>query len=304
MKEPFKINKVLIPLDFSDTSKLALDHAVHICKKFDADLHLLHVYTSSNVEVLPNLESTGFNVNAQEIKNVITEELNKIGNDIYEKHKLGYQIEVRDGSISKEISKTATEVKADLIVMGTHGVSGFEEFFLGSNAYRTVTASTVPVLTIQGHAKSEGYGKIVMPIDSSKHSRDKVTQVVAFAKAFNAKVYIAGLITEEHEEESKVFNLKVKQVQEHFEAKGVDFETEIIHGDDIAKMTIKYSEKVGADLVIVMTEQEASTGLFMGPYAQQVVNHSKIPILSVTPLQILESFSQSQLAGDYRPFNI
>lgn len=304
MKETFELNKILIPIDFSDTSKNALEHAAQICKKFDAKLHLMHVYTSFNMSVLPNIDVVGYQRNDSETKDLITEELNNIGNELNQKFNISYQIEVRDGSISKEIAAAATETKADLIVMGTHGVSGFEEFFLGSNAYRTVTASTVPVLTVQGNAKLSNYDRILVPIDSSKHTRDKITQVVSFAKMFNSKVHLVGLITEEHEEERNIFNLKIKQIEEHFDNKGVNYESEILNGDNIAEMTLKHSKKIDASLIVIMTEQEASTGLFMGPYAQRIVNHSKVPVLSVTPIQVLQSFSQGQLAGDYRPFNV
>jgi len=304
MKKPFNVNKILIPIDFSETSKIALEHAADLCKKFESKLHLLHVYTSFNMSVLPNLDAVNFKADDQDIKDAITDELNNIGQNLQEKYNIGYSIEVRDGSISKEISKTAVEVKADLIVMGTHGVSGFEEFFLGSNAYRTVTASTVPVLTVQKHAGPCGYDRIVVPIDSSPHTRDKISQVVSIASKFNSRVFLAGLITKDHEEEMNVFRLKLKQIEEYLDHKGILHESEFVHGDDIAKMTLKFAEEKKANLIVAMTEQEASTGLFMGTYAQQVVNHSKVPVLSVTPIHVLESFSQSQLAGDYRPFHL
>ena len=304
MKQEFQPKKILIPIDFSETSKIALEHAAHICEKFGSSLHLLHVYTSINSSVLPNLDAIGYDPNDKEIKTAIIEELNKIGSDFQEKHKVAYQIEVKEGRISREINNTAKEIKADLIVMGTHGASGFEEFFIGSNAYRTVTSSVVPVLTIQEHAGPCGYDRIVVPVDSSAHTRDKISQVATFAKAFNSRVFIAGLITEDHEEERNIFNLKIKQIEEYLQGKNVLFESEIVHGDDIAKMTLNHAEKMNANLIVIMTEQEANTGLFMGPYAQQVVNHSKVPVLSVTPIQVLESFSQSQLAGDYKPFSI
>lgn len=304
MQETFEVNKILIPIDFSKPSKNALEHAAQICKKFDSKLHLLHVYTSFNMSVLPDIDVVDFQRNDAETKELIAEELNNIGNELHQKYNVSYQIEIRDGSISKEIAAAAKECNADLIVMGTHGVSGFEEFFLGSNAYRTVTASTIPVLTIQENSNPSDYQKILVPIDSSNHTRDKISQVVSFAKIFNSKVYLIGLITEEHEEEKNIFNLKIQQIKEHFDHKGISYESEIITGDNIAEMTLKYSKKIDANLIVIMTEQEPSTGLFIGPYAQRIVNHSKTPVLSVTPIGTLKSFSQNQLAGDYRPFNL
>lgn len=304
MKKEFEPKKILIPIDFSETSKIALEHAAQICEKFDSKLYLLHVYTSFNMSVLPNVDAVSYQPDEEEIKSAITDEMNVIGQKFQEKYNIGYQIELRQGSISKEISRAAEEAKADMIVMGTHGVSGFEEFFLGSNAYRTVTSAKVPVLTVQGHADPCGYDRIVVPIDSSTHTRDKVSQVIALAKKFNSRVFIAGTITEEHEEEIKIFRLKIKQIEEYLDHLDILHESELIHGDDVAKMTLKFAKDKKANLIAIMTEQEPSTGLFMGPYAQQVVNHSKVPVLSVTPISVVESYSQGQLAGDYRPFNL
>lgn len=305
MKKPYQIQKILIPLDFSATSKLALEHAALICQKFNSKLHLLHVYTGSHAEVLPNIEATNAYMDkSEELKTFITEELNNIGQEFKTKYQVDYNIEVREGSISKEIAQTADEIKADLIVMGTHGVSGFEEFFLGSNAYRVVTSANMPILTVQEHAQKLGYDSIALPIDSSNHSRDKVSEAASLAKVFGATIHLAALISSEHEDEKAIFNLKMKQIEDYLSDEGIKFTSTTIHGKDIAKMTIDFSKEVKADLVVVMTEQEAATGLFMGPHAQRVVNHSPIPVLSVTPLAVIEGFSQKELGGDYRPFYI
>lgn len=298
MKEKFEVNKILIPIDFSKTSKVALEHAANLCSKFKSELYLLHVFTTSNIEVFPNLNMAK---DYDNVKNAVAKEIETVANDFREKYGVKVNAEIKDGSISKEIVNTAEEVEADMIVMGTHGVSGFEEFFLGSNAYRVVTSSTVPVFTIQEGSKKTGYERILLPIDNSQHSRDKVAEAAYFAQAFGAKIFIAGLVDKEGEEDKNKLNLKIKQVEDYLHNKGGDFDRTFLHGDDVADMTMEYAEKIDADLIFIMTEQEAATGLFVGPYAQRVVNHSKTPVISVTPLGIL-SDTQNQLKGSFRPF--
>ncbi|MEX2380384.1 MAG: universal stress protein [Vicingaceae bacterium] len=298
MKEKFEVNKILIPIDFSKTSKVALDHAANLCSKFKSELYLLHVFTSSNIEVFPNLDMAR---NFDNVKNAVSKEIESIANEFREKYGVKVNAEIKDGSISKEIVNTAEEVEADMIVMGTHGVSGFEEFFLGSNAYRVVTSSTVPVFTIQEGSKKTGYERILLPIDNSQHSRDKVAEAAYFAKAFGAKIFIAALVDEEGEEDKNKLNLKIKQVEDYLYNNDVDFDRTFLHGDDVADMTMEYAEKIEADLIFIMTEQEAATGLFVGPYAQRIVNHCKVPVISVTPLGIL-SDTQNQLKASFRPF--
>jgi len=301
MKKPFEVNKILIPVDFSETALLALDHAASFCEKFNSKLHLLHVYKGRDIDVLPDI-GLG-NTDDEEVKRAVTTELESLSNKLSKGNGIEVDIEIREGNISREITLAATEAKASMIVMGTHGVSGFEEFFLGSNAYKVVTASQLPVLTVQAHAKTKNYQKIFLGIDSSTHTRDKVSHAAALANAFGSKVHICSLITEDHEEEKSIFNLKVKQIKEYFDHRDVPYEVDEMHGDNIAEMLMERAKEVGADLIAIMTEQEASTGLFVGPYAQQIVNHSKIPVLSVTPFSVIESFSQSDLEANFRPFN-
>ncbi|MEQ8909207.1 MAG: universal stress protein [Vicingaceae bacterium] len=301
MKRKIDINKILIPLDFSETSKVALEHGANLCAKFNADLHLLHVFTPMSSDVFPMLDVAS---QIQEVKQSARKELEKLSKDFADQYGVKVSIELRDGNPTKEIVKVAKEVEADMIVMGTHGASGIEEFFLGSNAYRVVTSASVPVFTIQKHATKYGYQRIALPIDSSIHTRDKVSEAVYMAKHFGATIHIAALITEEHEDEKSKFNLKVKQIEEHLENQGISYLTTEKHGDNIAEMTMEHAKEVDADLIMIMTEQEAATGLFVGPYAQQIVNHSKIPVISVTPYETVTSFGRDQLAGDYRPFYI
>lgn len=306
MHTPFEIRKILVPIDFSVTSSIALEHAADLCKRFSVDLHLLNVQSSINADVLPSISASSIysHQNADELKSTIIEKLNDLGREFSEKYNVGYQIEVRDGGVAKEITKSANENNVDLIVMGTHGVKGFEEFFIGSNAYRVVTSSKQPVLTVQSSSTNGGYQNILLPIDSTVHTRDKVSHAALVAKAFNATIHIVGLVTEEHEDETAIYNLKIKQIEEYLDGKEVSYTRTLKHGDDIADMTLGYAKENNMDLIVMMTEQEASTGLFVGPYAQRIVNHSKTPVLSVTPIQVIESFSRGELGGDYRPFHI
>ena len=301
MKHQFQVNKILIPIDFSKTSKLALEHAAHLCKVFNSELHLLHIYKTSTIDVLPNLTATSVSLpDYDSLREMVTEELNEVGKKFSEKHNVGYNIEVKEGSVSKGILSSAKDSGADLIVMGTHGVSGFEEFFLGSNAYRVVTSSLIPVLTVQERADKLGFENIVLPIDSSQHTRDKVSEVVALAEKFGSKVHIAQLMKEE--DDHAIMNLKVQQVEEHLSHKSISYTKTVIENDNIAEATMKFAQEVEGDLIAIMTDQENYTGFFVGEYAQQIVNHSKIPVLSITPMGIVKGFSQSQLGGDYKPF--
>ena len=86
-------------------------------------------------------------------------------------------------------------------------------------------------------------------------------------------------------------------MEEYLTKRDIKFSSELVYGENIATTTLKYGEKINADLIVIMTEQEDNlTGIFLGPYAQQVVNHSKIPVMSIKPMETGET-GMNMLSG-------
>lgn len=300
MSSEYAVKRVLVPIDFSETSKLALDYSSFFCKKFSAKLHLLHVITAGSYDkVLPHVDVSA---RGEKLRGVLKEELNKLASKYSDCNPEGIEVHITDGRVSKDIVNLSRALNVDLILMGTHGVSGFEEFFIGSNAYRVVTAATCPVLSVQEKATGLSFKNIAMSFDRTIQTRDKVPMAAEFAEKFGATIHMAGIITDNYEEELPKFNLKLRQVEEYLEKRNIPYTTEIRQGENIAEMSMDFANSKNADLIVIVTEQEPSTGLFMGPYAQRIVNHSRIPVLSITPTQVARGFSQRDLAAGWRPF--
>jgi len=165
--------------------------------------------------------------------------------------------------------------------MGTHGASGFQEHIIGSNAYKVVSSAPCPVMTVQTHAKKLGFHNIVLPIDNSPTSRQKVTAAIELAKYYKSNIHIVGLITSNNEETLMKFDVKINQVKHFVAEHEVAYTTKVLNGEHQSTMCMDYAAQVNADLLVIMTDQEG--GLFMGSGAQKIVNHSKIPVLSVRP---------------------
>ncbi|MBK9478479.1 MAG: universal stress protein [Bacteroidetes bacterium] len=107
---------------------------------------------------------------------------------------------------------------------------------------------------------------------------------VELAKHYNSRIHIAGILTLDYRDIRKKFMAKLKQVEDYITKHGISHTTEIMKGENIANLTLKHAESLNADLIVIMTEQEDElTGLLMGTFAQQVVNHSKIPVMTVKP---------------------
>ncbi|MDQ3047318.1 MAG: universal stress protein [Bacteroidota bacterium] len=280
----FKVQKILIPVDFSETSMIALDHAGMIAQKFNAELVLLHVIERHWEQ---------FSIIAPElvvpvptnITEAIESKLEETATDIQSRYGILTSSVISDGNIFAEIISVSKEHHIDVIVMGTHGTKGVVEFFIGSNTYKVVTESTCPVISVQSKAKTPGFKNILLPIDDSNHSRQKVTHAVMMAKNFGATIHIVGLHDYSDESDVRKFEMKLDQVQEYIKKGGISFTSKIIEGTNQARVTYDHAKVIGADLILIMTDQDENiTGRLMGTYAQQIVNHSKIPVMSIQPV--------------------
>jgi len=277
----FKINNILVPVDLSVNSILALEHATFMAKLFKADIILAHVMETK----VAKLDLGTFTASdKKKAEQTISEKLNTLATEL--RIKIGGKVTylIKAGKIAKGIADATAESKADIIIMETHSVSGFEEFFMGSNAFRIVTEAKVPVITVQTHASKVGFENILCPIDSSDPSREKVRYVLELAKKYNSKVHILGILSVDDDDAALLLDKKLEQVEKYFAKHEVNYTMEMVEGANLATVTMKQAKKQKSDLIVIMTEQEDNfSGILMGPYAQQVVNHSKIPVLSITP---------------------
>lgn len=295
----FNPTKILIPIDFSETAMLALDRGAYMAKLFNAELLLLHVqekhWSSFNI-IEPEM--------AFELPSDLTQrmeaKLKEIGDGMTSKYGIITSQIFTTGNVTTEIVDIARENHVDLIVMGTHGVSGFEEFFIGSNTFKVVTTSSCPVISFQTHATNVGFKNIILPIDDSDHSRQKATHALIMAKKFGATVHIAGVVMDDEDDvDVKKFDVKLNQVEKFFKDNGATCTKTTLRGKDQAVMTMEYAKQKGGDLIIIMTDQHERNS-FLSTYAQRIVNHSKVPVMSIRPV---EGYYEFDLTAPGNPFN-
>jgi nucleotide-binding universal stress UspA family protein len=139
------VTKVLVPVDFSEHSERALAYAVDLAKSFRAAVHLVHVYPVTAFAAPPLIPGPV-------VVGQFRDESQRVFDELMARVKRDYSSELT-GTLSEgvphvEILRCASDVHADMIVMGTHGRTGFEHLLLGSVAERVVRGSTVPVLTV------------------------------------------------------------------------------------------------------------------------------------------------------------
>jgi len=276
------MKQLLVAIDFSKTSIVALEYGIHIANKASANLQMVWVDNTTSEEVV----FEGFaNEERVENANLLKELLGKHEKKL-KRGKLDYKI--RKGKVYIEVAQQAKSIDADLIIAGTHGISGFEEFWIGSNAYRIVTHAPCPVITLRHDINIRDIGKIVIPIDSSQETRQKIPIASQISQLFNSEVHVLSLYSSGIKAVQRRVDNYAKQVASYFAERNIRFISEVKESENITRSTIDYAESIGADMIAIMTEQETTTAnLFLGPYAQQMVNHSTIPVLSLRSKELV-----------------
>lgn len=295
-----QVKKILVPTDFSETGMLALEHATNLARMVKAELLLMHVLPLSEYHFeIP--EPIMFIDNQEEVNNMVTKKLDEIATSIKRTHSVDVRYVNTRGNVAREIIQMAKDEQVDLIMMGTHGAKGFEEMFIGSNAHKVVTLASCPVITVQTHATKLGFSNIVLPIDRSRHSREKVSIAIDLASLYNSKLHIVGLLEDPEESEYNKLQIVLDQVQAAIEHAKLPFTRHTVRGKHLAAEALKYGESVSADLIIIMTDDESEmSGIFLAPLAKQIVNHSRIPVMSLKPHY--GTFESIQLGGSSNAF--
>ena len=296
----FKIEKILVPLDFSPASMEALDHAVWLAKQFHAAIHLVHVY--------PPDEASSAGAGHLLFKTAETiERLNEELTGIHRKHAPTFSPEnchIQSGRPYEEIVRLAGKIDADLIALSTRGYSGLKHLLLGSTAERVVRNAPCPVLvTRKRKQKSKANGKtfairtILVPTDFSQCSLVGTEYATFLAKKLDATLRLfhamypytnyvfvdrAGIrlsgLAEAVEETARQEMDALKQMEF---LRGLRVETEIVPGPAVDEICAAASQ---SDIDLIVTSTHGHTGFkhaLIGSVAEHVVRYAERPVLVV-----------------------
>ncbi len=280
-----KKNVILVPTDLTSVTECALDHAVEIAKLFNRKIILLHVMAKKKAD--------------EEIRMKLEQKTSKLSED----SGLDVSYKIAEGSIFTTISKAAEDVNAEFIIMGIHGKKGMQ-YVVGSYAYKVITSSKVPVLVVKRKHIHTGYKNIVLPIDFTLESTQKVRYAVKFAKYFDATIRILGFLSTK----SSVWKIKkeviLQKVTEYITQAGVEVTAEIIiqPGAAMHDIVLDYAEKIDADIIMIVAELgDSFRDVFSRNSAEQIVDKSDFPVLNIIP-DPLEDQVYSSKQTVFKPF--
>jgi nucleotide-binding universal stress UspA family protein len=265
---------IIVPLDFSEESLTGLNLALMLATKTGANIQMVHVIRKNTGDYYGQIEKE-----SQLAKSKFEEILNKYKNKSNLNFTISYTI--KEGKVFKEVADLADKYDDALTVFSTHGVSGFEELFIGGNAYKITSHSRNPVITVRRSKIPSNINNIVLPLDITFQTREKVPYTVELAKLFGSKIHLLTIRLSNLKSIEKKLHQYSDQVASYIESHNIKCKIEHLHGSNLTDLTLDYARSVDADLISIMTEQEKSaSNLLLGNYAHQFINKAFIPVLS------------------------
>jgi nucleotide-binding universal stress UspA family protein len=279
-------NHILVPIDFSEQALIALDQSYNLARLTKADITLLYVMDEEHKNLFSIFgKEKKRKAEEKKYQKGIKAKLETLAKDTMAKSGVNVYTRIKTGKIYDEILDVAKELNAAFVIMGTRGQVSLKKKFIGSNALRVVKEAHCPVITIKGKKHRAGCKYIVLPLDLTQETKEKVGKAIELANYFGSAIKLVTVINTDDEIITKKLTLQMKQVESFIKKQKIVVTSEFVTNRNVAEGVIKYAKKVKADLIMIMTQSEMDwTDLFIGSTAQEIINDSEIPVLSIHPM--------------------
>lgn len=276
-------NQIVVAMDFSESAENALKMACEFSKIHDAEIVLLTV-----------VESSGGWLSRGNGKKESREDLEAKMNEILEKCRSeGKNVRpiIKEGSPSKLILDTANELKAEMIVMGTHGwPRKVDGKMLGTIGSKVIRAANCPVVTVKDLKDEQKVKKILIPVSPKFGIREIRKMLEDFEGKYEDKIELISVLSTELTKEDKEYQSWAGYLRKQHKALSsmgfTNIEVMMISNDDVSKAISQYAESHDNEIDLIMMETHGRTGIdrmFSGSVTEAVINHTHLPVLSIRP---------------------
>lgn len=272
---------ILVPTDFSDYAKNALNVAKQIAKATNSEIILLHIIPAPNPLLISGSKQEIKDLQHQFLQEAKDSSQEALKKQVSETDAVKTRLLTRVGSIFANINEIVKEEEIDLVVMGTHGVTGMKEIFVGSNTEKVVRTAVCPVLTVHEDKSEFNPQKIIFATDFHQKHAISYDKLRKFANIFDAHIYVLYLNTPSTFINTREMNKRYQKFMTYVEEVG-KHSLEVCAGFSVEMGILDFGEDVEADLIALPTSQRKGLAhFFAGSTAEDVVNHSKVPVLTL-----------------------
>ena len=266
---------ILIPVDFSEQSLIALEQSYNIARYVNARITLLHIITGK-------LKSENDNLIERDTLDDLTDKLNNLSQIVTEESGLECSFMIEKGRIVPSILEVARSINARFIFIGSRKLS------IGPITMRLIKEAPCPVVSIKGKFHRRGCKRIILPLDLTKDTTRKVEITAELAKFFSSQVDVVSAVSPEKEFKLTKLNLLIEQVSEYFVKRNIACSTKLLDAgtkmEQISNNLLDYADDVQSDLIVIMIQQENQIKeRIIGSLARKIIMSSNIPVLCLKP---------------------
>ena len=292
------VQKILVPVDFSEHSKKAVTYGLTLAGQFNASLTIIHIVPEST-PLLYSVPTQLLEIQKSQYANAATEIRNLVPTDYAARS--GVQTIVKIGNIEQELLGIVRDEDIDLVVMGTHGRRHLSRWFIGSVTEHMLRHVPVPLLTVS-HVETEKHAiglvslkRILYATDLTESSTIGLKYAIELARGARAKVAVLHVIDDEdrmlwgpavitHLERGKLFaelRQKLKDLVTVEKASGVEIESLLVEGKPFRKI-VQLAEDRDMDVIVLNLQSKSIVErALLGSTAERVVRLARTPVLSI-----------------------
>jgi nucleotide-binding universal stress UspA family protein len=273
-----KLRQILVPVDFTLQSRVALDHSKKLAKHIGAEITLLNI-----VEPVKKGNSTSL----EKTSALIEGKLREFAKESLLSDKV--RTIVCSGGVSSKIVENAKTINANFIVMGAFKSKDKLDSTHKSNyALKVIKDSSTPVITISGKLNRDSFENIILPLDLSNVTTQKVSKTIELARLGSHTIIklLSVVFTSDDFTINRLTN-QMQQVKTTIRDAGVQCTAEIIKAnkdeESIGDVILDYTRRVEGDLIVIMTHQDKANKKIIDKDAEEIITSSEIPVLSILP---------------------
>lgn len=273
------MKKIIVPIDFSKYSEFALEAAAILAKKNNAEIFALHMLEMSDAILTASNDGP-----KPKILFFLKLAQQKFDEFLKKDYLEGLTVKriIKHSKVFSEVSEVAEEHNADLIVMGSHGVSGFTEVFVGSNTEKVVRYSKLPVLVIKQKPTNLTFETVIFPSDFTEKSIDVYQRVLkTLGETSNVHLLYVNVPGENFkstaEMEQTVANFLMKAEGNMNNLNKVHYVSDY----SIQEGIMNFANLFGADLIVMPTHgRKGLAHFFEGSISEDLANRANLPVMT------------------------
>ena len=277
------LGTILVPVDFTEPSLNALAVAVRLSQPQQTEIHLVYVLNPATVEPSTMGEQAP-DLSQEHLVQEGTDMIQMLATVTAQAHNVRCSASYCQGKIPEKVVSTASHINADLIVIGTQNGADAETFRLGADAYQIIKTVSCPVLTVPVHQKWITFERILFPVRPVPGTLDKYAFTRKIIQHDQTEVTILALCAPDevismHQLTDEVAILTDKLTQDTIRSQTLFCQT-----DSMAETVLEKVDELSTNLLVITASLNITTeNYFMGPFTQQIVYNSRVPVLSIRP---------------------